>query len=141
MTKQGDVGIRVLVIDDYTTMRSIVRYQLNEMGIEDIIEAANGKQALAKLADPNMPNPDIILCDLHMDEMDGLQFCNAIRHDKELKALGIPIIIVTADTEKLAHEVARQVGARAVLTKPFPTGTLQKHLSRAVGFLVGETVV
>ncbi len=115
-----------------------MRYQLNEMGIVDIIEASNGRRGLNKLGDPGINHPDIVFCDLHMDEMDGLQFCNAFRHNEALKATGIPIIIITGEGEKLVHDVARQVGAKAVLTKPFATHELQDHLERVVGFQVGQ---
>jgi len=138
MAEHNKSIIRVMVIDDCSTMRKIVRYQVNEMGIDDLVEAANGQDALAKLGDPQIRKPHIILCDLHMDQMDGLEFCNAFRKDKTLAATGIPIIILTADGERMAHEVAVQVGAKAVLTKPFNTKDLQEHMEQAVGFQVGQ---
>jgi two-component system chemotaxis response regulator CheY len=138
MTENNKSIIRVMVIDDNTTMRSIVRYQLNQMGVTDLIEASNGKDALSKLLDPGIRKPHAILCDLHMDQMDGLEFCNFFRNDKELKATGIPIIIVTADGERFTHEVAHQVGAHEVLTKPFTTAVLQRELEQAIGFQFGD---
>jgi CheY-like chemotaxis protein len=137
MVEHNKSIIRVMVIDDNTTMRSILRYQLNQMGITDLIEANNGKDALSRLRDPGIRKPHAILCDLHMDQMDGLEFCNVFRNDKELKATGIPIIIVTADGERFTHEVAHQVGAHEVLTKPFTTADLQRELEQVLGFQVG----
>lgn len=141
MSEHNKSIIRVMVIDDQPTMRHIVRYQLNEMGITDLIEAGNGKEALLKLRDSGIRKPHAILCDLHMDQMDGLQFCNVFRTDKVLKETSIPIIILTADGERFTHEVAQQVGARAVLTKPFTTTDLQNQLEQALGFQVGVRAI
>lgn len=137
MVEHKNSIIRVMVIDDNTTMRSILRYQLDQMGLNDLVEASNGKVALSVLRDPGLRKPHVILCDLHMDQMDGLEFCNVFRNDKELKATGIPIIIVTADSERFTHEVAHQVGAHEVLTKPFTTADLQREIEQALGFQVG----
>ena len=134
MTDDHKSMIRVMVIDDNATMRHIMRYQLNQMGINDLIEASNGKEALRILRDDAVRKPHAILCDLHMDQMDGLEFCNVFRNDKALHKTGIPIIIVTADGERFTHEVAHQVGAREVLTKPFTTADLQRELEQAIGF-------
>jgi two-component system, chemotaxis family, chemotaxis protein CheY len=90
MAEHKNSIIRVMVIDDYATMRDIVRYQLGEMGLDDVVEAANGREALAVLNDGAIRKPHVILCDLHMDVMDGLQFRNAFRNSKTLKPTGIP---------------------------------------------------
>lgn len=137
MAEQSKSIIRVMVIDDNNTMRGILRYQLNQMGVSDLVEASNGVEALAILRDPGVRKPHAILCDLHMDQMDGLEFCNVVRNDKALKAAGIPIIIVTADGERFTHEVAHQVGAHEVLTKPFTTQVLQREIEQAIGFQFG----
>ena len=134
MKAQGTSDLKILVVDDNATMRSILSYQLGQMGIDQVREAVNGRQAMDMLADASISRPDAILCDLHMDEMDGLQFCNAFRRDEALQATAIPIIIVTADDDKLAHEVAEQVGAKAVLAKPFTVEQLRDQLQRAVGY-------
>ena len=127
--------IRVLVIDDQRAMRSIVRQLLSQIGIHDIHEARNGEEALKFLNQPSNEDPDVIICDLHMDKMDGLEFCNHVRRDKEHD---IPIIILTGDSDKLLHEVARQVGAVEVLTKPISAPKLQEHIQTAIGFAPSE---
>ena len=106
--------IRVMVIDDNATMRGIMRYQLNQLGVTDLLEASNGKEALSALRDPSVEKPHAILCDLHMDQMDGLQFCNVFRTDKELKDSGIPIIIATADGDHM-NESSRRSPTRTSL--------------------------
>ena len=127
--------IRVLVIDDQRAMRSIVRQLLSQIGIHDVEESRNGEEALKILNQPSNEDPDVIICDLHMDKMDGLEFCNQVRRDKEHI---IPIIILTGDSDEFLHEVSRQVGAVAVLTKPVSAPELQEHIQTAIGFAPSE---
>jgi CheY-like chemotaxis protein len=129
----GDIS--VLVIDDQRTMRSIVRQLLTQVGIHDIQEAPNGEEAMELLDQPGNEGPDIIICDLHMDKMDGMEFCNQVRRDKDRV---IPVIILTGDSDELLHEVARQVGAVEVLTKPISAPKLQEHIQIAIGFAPSE---
>ncbi len=124
----GDIS--VLVIDDQRAMRSIVRQLLSQIGIHDVEEARNGEKALEILNQPNEEDPDIIICDLHMDKMDGLEFCNLVRRDKEHD---IPIIILTGDSDKFLHEVSKQVGAVAVVMKPISAPELLEHIQTALG--------
>lgn len=133
----GHVGndIRVLIIDDSSSMRKIVRQLLRHKGIKQVEEAGDGKRALAMLRDKGMPDPEVIICDVHMDGMDGVEFCNAVRRDSEIRNRNIPIIMLTGDTNQLVHDVSRQVGAVAVLTKPVSEDDLYLHVQRAVGFV------
>ena len=131
--QSGDIS--VLIIDDQRAMRSIVRQLLSQIGIDDIQEARNGEEALEFLNQPSNEDPDVIICDLHMDKMDGLEFCNQVRRDKEHI---IPIIILTGDSDEFLHEVSRQVGAVAVLTKPVSAPELQEHIQTAIGFAPSE---
>ncbi len=128
-------NISVLVIDDQRAMRSIVRQLLSQIGIHDIQEARNGEKALALLNQPGNEDPDVIICDLHMDKMDGLEFCNQVRRDKEHV---IPIIILTGDSDKFLHEVSIQVGAVAVVTKPVSAPELLEHIQTALGITISE---
>ena len=129
----GDIS--VLVIDDQRAMRSIVRQLLSQIGIHDVQEPRNGEEALKFLNQPSNEDPDVIICDLHMDKMDGLEFCNQVRRDKEHV---IPIIILTGDSDEFLHEVSKQVGAAAVLTKPVSAPELQEHIQTAIGFAPSE---
>ncbi|MEE8548788.1 MAG: response regulator [Alphaproteobacteria bacterium] len=127
--------IRALVIDDQRAMRSIVRQLLSQIGIHDIQEARNGEEALKIINQPNEEDPDIIICDLHMDKMDGLEFCNQVRRDKEHD---IPIIILTGESDEFLHEVSKQVGAVAVVMKPVSAPELLVHIQTALGITVSE---
>lgn len=134
MTDESTNPLRVLVIDDHRSMRAIIKSLLHKIGIEDIAEAENGKVALAYLREPDVDYPDVIICDLHMDEMDGMQFCNNVRNDKNLRNHGVPIMMLTGDLDKLLHEVSMQVGAMSVLTKPVSAEELGHHIEKAVGY-------
>ena len=128
--------LRVLVVDDQATMRSIVRRLLSQVGINNIDEAANGEEAIAKLRNPRAKDPDVIVSDLHMDGLDGLQLCNTIRRDKHIRNRSIPIVILTGDDDELIHEVSEQVGAVEVLTKPVNAKELFDCIQTAIGFAV-----
>lgn len=126
--------LRALVIDDQRSMRLIVKNMLRTAGIENVAEAANGKAALAHLRSAGDEFPDVIISDLHMDEMDGMQFCNIVRSDKNLRNHHVPIIILTGDSDQMLHEVSKQVGAVSVLTKPVSAGEFGAHVARALGY-------
>lgn len=134
MTDVSPNPLRVLVIDDHKSMRSIIKSLLHKIGIENAAEAENGKIALAYLRAPDIQFPDVIICDLHMDEMDGIQFCNVVRNDKNLRNHHVPILMLTDDSDEMLHEVSKQVGAMSVLTKPVSAEFLRKHIEKAVGY-------
>ena len=134
MTFAYNGPIRILVIDDHMTMRLILRQLLTKVGFTDIDDAACGQTALERLRDGNARFPDAIITDLHMEGMDGLQFCNSVRRDKELKNSQVPIIVLTGDQESLLHEVSKQLGAVSVLTKPVAGEELKDHIIKAVGY-------
>lgn len=134
MCSIGEHPLHVLVIDDQKAMRSIVRDLLGQIGIKNVSEAEGGKEALECLIDPSFEFPDLIICDLHMDQMDGIQFCNAVRRDENLRNRGVPILMLTGDRDELLHEVSRQVGAMKVLTKPVTAEELKDEVAQAVGY-------
>lgn len=134
MSDQDDYSLHVLVIDDQQTMRSIVRRLLHAIGIQDVAEADGGEEALDYLIDPHTRLPDVIICDLHMDRMDGLQFCNSLRRKEGLKNASVPVLILTGNRDRFVHEVTLQVGALSVLTKPVTADELKHEISEAVGY-------
>ena len=126
-------AIRVLIVDDQRAMRSIVRQLLSQVGIENVEEAENGEAALEYINQPTEDDPDVIICDLYMDKMDGMELLNKLRRDENHS---IPIIILTGDSDKLVHQVTEQVGAVAVMTKPVTAQELLAEIEKAVGFSV-----
>ena len=134
MARQDNASIRVLVVDDHQTMRMILRQLLGVVGISDILEAANGEEALAIVSDHLVDDPDVIICDLHMDRMDGMEFCNKVRRSEDIRGRAIPILMLTGDSDEMLHEVSRQVGAAKVLTKPIAADELLAEIQTAIGF-------
>lgn len=123
--------VRVLVVDGQRGMRSILRQLLAQIGIEDVLEAANGEEAIEIIDRAEHAQPDVIICDLRLDKVDGLELCNMFRRDKDRVT---PIIIVTGESDEFLHEVARQVGAVEVLTKPVSAPDLLEQIQTAIGF-------
>lgn len=136
MKKGAANSIGVLVIDDQRTMRRIVRGLLKEIGIRNVYTAGNGKEALDFINDNLKPRPDIIISDLNMDRMDGLEFCQKLRLTDSFKKRPIPILLLTGEEEELLLEVAKQVGVCSIVSKPVSGPELSEHISRAVGFEV-----
>jgi CheY-like chemotaxis protein len=105
---------KVLVVDDDASMRELLRGLLAEAGYQ-VVEAENGREAVA-LALSELPA--LILLDIHMPVMDGLEACKAIKADNVLRC--IPVIMLTADGSVREVEQAMSLGAETYLTKPAP---------------------
>ena len=132
--------IKVLIVDDQSTMRRIIRRSLRKIGITEVHPAENGAAALEWLNFPSNPNPDIIICDLHMDTMDGLEFANTIRRGKGGPDKAVPILLLTGENDKMLLEVAEQVGITQVLQKPISPQDLGVAIGNALGFQIIESV-
>ena len=127
-------SLSVLVIDDQKSMRSILRSLLKQIGVGNVEEAGGGEEAIGRLVNSQIKFPDLIICDLHMEKMDGLEFCNTVRRSEALRNRSVPILMLTGDRDDLLHEVSKQVGALSVLTKPITAEELKGHISTAVGY-------
>lgn len=130
--------IKVLIVDDQATMRRIIRRSLRKIGITDVHPAENGAAALEWLNFPSNPCPDVIICDLHMDTMDGLEFANTIRRGKGGPDKMIPILLLTGESDKMLLEVAQQVGVTQVLQKPISPQDLGIAIAHALGYKLKE---
>lgn len=116
--------MKVLVIDDSTTMRLIITRALAELGHESAV-AANGKEGLdAARAAAGL---GAVFVDWNMPEMNGLQFVEAARQDAALKA--VPIVLVTTESEAANVDKALRAGANGFITKPFTKDSIHKKLS------------
>ena len=111
-------------------MRSIIRQLLTQEGFSQISEAENGEDALCVLAEQRESPLDLIICDLHMDKMDGMAFVNCLRRTKN----NTPVLILTGEQDGLVLDVTRQVGATKVLNKPISAPALAEEVRRAIGF-------
>ncbi len=136
MTETETSSIRVLVVDDQRTRREIIRRFLSQIGVDDVDDAEDGERALEKLHHPTTDKPDIIICDLHMEKMDGMDYCTRVRRDKNDVIRGLPIIILTGELDTFVHNVTKQVGATTVLVKPVSASDLKTQIEAAVGFTI-----
>jgi two-component system chemotaxis response regulator CheY len=109
-----DYKMKILVVDDFSTMRRIVKNVLKQLGFENIEEAEDGVQALAKLKTGKF---GFMVSDWNMPNMDGLDFFKAARAEPTLKDL--PFLMVTAEAEKEKVITAIQAGVNNYIVKPF----------------------
>lgn len=120
-----DKNMRFLVVDDFNTMRRIVRNLLKELGFNNVEEAENGVDALTKLRAGGF---DFVISDWNMPNMDGLQLLQTIRADATLGKL--PVLMVTAEAKKENIIAAAQAGASGYVVKPFTAATLEEKLGK-----------
>ncbi len=116
--------LRFLIVDDFSTMRRIVRNLLKESGFSDADEAEDGLVALHKLQASKF---DFVVTDINMPNMNGFQLLNAIKGDDKLKHL--PVLMVTAEARKEDIVAAAQGGAAGYIVKPFTKATLEDKVT------------
>ncbi len=118
-------SLKFLVVDDFSTMRRIVRNLLKELGFTNVEEAEDGAVALSKLRQGGF---EVVVSDWNMPNMDGLTLLQTMRADAELKSL--PFLMITAETKKENIAAAVQAGASSCIAKPFTAATLQEKLDK-----------
>ena len=117
--------IKFLIVDDFSTMRRIVRNLLKELGYGNADEAEDGVAALAKLKGGGF---EFVVSDLNMPNMNGFELLRQIRADDTLKHL--PVLLVTAEAKKEDIVTAAQAGASGYIVKPFTKATLEEKLNK-----------
>ncbi|MCH2559408.1 chemotaxis response regulator CheY [Alloalcanivorax sp. C16-1] len=120
-----DKGMSILVVDDFPTMRRIVRSLLKELGFTNVDEAEDGQEALTKLKGGGF---DFVVSDWNMPNLDGLEMLKQIRADESMKSL--PVLMVTAEAKKDNIVAAAQAGANGYIVKPFTAVTLEEKLNK-----------
>lgn len=120
-----DKSIRILVVDDFPTMRRIIRNLLKDLGFENVDEAEDGVQALEKLKSGSFT---LVLADWNMPNMDGLTMLSNIRSDPAMAK--IPVLMVTAEAKKENIVAAAQTGASGYVVKPFTAAVLEEKLQK-----------
>ncbi|MTI50235.1 MAG: chemotaxis protein CheY [Alcanivorax sp.] len=120
-----DKGMSILVVDDFPTMRRIVRSLLKELGFTNVEEAEDGQEALGKLKGGDF---EFVVSDWNMPNLDGLEMLKQIRADDAMKAL--PVLMVTAEAKKENIVAAAQAGANGYIVKPFTAATLEEKLNK-----------
>lgn len=121
----ADTNMKFLVVDDFSTMRRIVRNLLKELGFTNVDEAEDGVVALQKLRGDAF---HFVVSDWNMPNMTGIDLLKAIRGDAALKHL--PVLIVTAEAKKENIIAAAQAGASGYVVKPFTAATLEEKLNK-----------
>ncbi|MDA8168193.1 MAG: chemotaxis response regulator CheY [Nitrospiraceae bacterium] len=120
-----DPKMKILVTDDFSTMRRIVKNVLKQLGFENIEEAEDGAQAYARLTQEKF---DFVVSDWNMPNMDGLEFLKKVRANPELKEL--PFLMVTAEAEKPKVIEAIKAGVSNYVVKPFTAEVLKEKIDR-----------
>jgi two-component system chemotaxis response regulator CheY len=122
--------MKVMLIDDSSTMRKIQKRVLSGMGITEIVEAGDGKEGLEKLKENNY-DFTFVLCDINMPEMNGMETLKALRQIPEAKSL--PVIMCTSVAEKGQVMEAIKAGATNYLVKPFQPEDLEAKIKAVLG--------
>ncbi|MCK6425696.1 MAG: chemotaxis response regulator CheY [Burkholderiaceae bacterium] len=123
MTASTD--LKFLVVDDFSTMRRIVRGLLKEMGCNNVEEAEDGAVALNMLRSGRF---DFVVSDINMPNMTGFELLKAIKADESLRHL--PVLMVTAEARKEDIVLAAQSGAAGYIVKPFTKATLEEKVTK-----------
>ncbi len=118
-------NIRALIVDDSSVMRKIVERSLRQAGlaISQVLEAGNGAEALAAVQSNTV---DLILCDINMPVMDGLEFVKQLSHVEQAK--GIPVVMITTEGSEGHVVQALSAGARGYIRKPFTPDQVKEHV-------------
>ena len=120
--------MKILVVDDYATMRRIVRNLLSQIGHLDVEEAGDGIVALQKLRETQF---GLVISDWNMEPMTGLQLLKEVRADNKLS--GTPFIMVTAESKTENVIAAKQAGVNNYIVKPFNADTLKQKIASVLG--------
>ena len=120
-----DFNMKIMVVDDFATMRRIVKGALKQLGFKNIIEAEDGSAALQELKKETV---GLIVSDWNMPKMTGLELLKAVRGDETLK--GVPFIMVTAEGQKENIVEAVKAGVSNYVMKPFSPETLKEKIDK-----------
>jgi two-component system, chemotaxis family, chemotaxis protein CheY len=121
-------NLRFLVVDDFSTMRRIVKNLLNELGYPNVQEADDGQSALPMLKSGGF---DFLVTDWNMPGMPGLELLKAVRADPALAKL--PVLMLTAEAKREQIIEAAQAGVNGYVIKPFTAITLKEKIDKILG--------
>jgi two-component system chemotaxis response regulator CheY len=129
MPGAGFENLKALIVEDNAHMRALLRALLNSAGIKEIAEASHGGSALQMLREHKS---DLVLSDLAMKPMDGLEFTRRVRNSDASPNPFVPIIMITGHTEKHRVEAARDAGVTEFLAKPITAANLFARIAEIV---------
>ncbi|MCW9012389.1 MAG: chemotaxis response regulator CheY [Gammaproteobacteria bacterium] len=120
-----DKNMKILIVDDFSTMRRIIKNLLRDLGFNNTDEADDGNTGLPKLQSGNY---DFLVTDWNMPGMTGIDLLRAVRADDKLKDL--PVLMVTAEAKKEQIVMAAQEGVNGYIVKPFTAQTLKEKIDK-----------
>ena len=121
----ADLNMKILVVDDMSTMRRIIKNIMKQLGFANVEEAENGQDALDKLRAESF---GFIISDWNMPVISGIELLRAVRADDKLKT--IPFLMVTAEAQKENLIEAIQAGVSNYIVKPFSAEVLQEKINK-----------
>ena len=121
-------GMSILVVDDFSTMRRIIKGLLQDLGFSNITEAADGLTALSLLKAGNF---DLLITDWNMPGMQGVELLREVRADERMKQL--PVLMLTAEAKREQIVAAAQAGVSGYVIKPFTAATLKEKIGKIFG--------
>lgn len=122
---EPDKRMKILIVDDFSTMRRIIRNLLHGLGYDNVAEADDGNSALPML---NRGGFDFLITDWNMPGMTGLELLEAVRSESELA--GLPVLMVTAEAKRDQIVAAAHAGVNGYIVKPFTANTLKDKIDR-----------
>jgi two-component system chemotaxis response regulator CheY len=120
-----DKNMRILVVDDFATMRRIIKNLLRDLGFNNTSEADDGNTALPMLQNGQF---DLLITDWNMPGMQGIDLLQAVRADARLRSL--PVLMVTAEAKREQIVLAAQAGVNGYIVKPFTAQTLKEKIDK-----------
>jgi len=117
--------MKILVVDDFSTMRRIIKNLLRDLGFTNVVEADDGNTALPKLKAGGI---DFLITDWNMPGMTGIDLLRAVRADPNLAHL--PVLMVTAEAKREQIVLAAQAGVNGYIIKPFTAQTLKEKIEK-----------
>ncbi len=124
-------ALKVLVVDDQLTIRSLVRSGLQQLGVVNVVEGADGEDGLRAMLMPAPPN--LIISDYNMPKLDGLGLLRAVRAHEPIRTTAFIMLTGRADTDLVKRAV--QFGVNNYLVKPFTVATLKEKIEAVFGAL------
>jgi len=118
-------NMKILIVDDFSTMRRIIKNLLRDLGYTNMAEADDGITALPMLQNSNY---DFLVTDWNMPGMQGIDLLKAVRNDPKLA--GLPVLMVTAESKRDQIVEAAQAGVNGYIVKPFTAATLKEKIDR-----------
>ncbi len=120
-----DKGMKILIVDDFSTMRRIIKNLLRDLGFTNTMEADDGTSALPMLKSGSF---DFLVTDWNMPNMEGIELLRTVRSDPALKDL--PVLMVTAEAKRDQIVEAAQAGVNGYIVKPFTAETLKEKIDK-----------